>query len=92
MHDGIPAGPGTPQTMHPRDQAPPSPGPGSPPPPRPGTPPVESMLGDAVNARAVRILLECNLVLKCCHVLKILFPSFVGKTLINIHTNYMSRF
>ena len=36
------------------------PGPGTP--PRPGTPPAQSMLGDTVNARAVRILLKCNLV------------------------------
>ena len=28
----------------------------------PGTPPRKSMLGDTVNERAVRILLECNLV------------------------------
>ena len=32
-------------------------------PPRSRHPPVQSMLGDTVNARAVRILLECNLVL-----------------------------
>ena len=35
-------------------------------PPPPGSrchpPPVQSMLGDTVNARAIRILLECNLV------------------------------
>ena len=31
-------------------------------PPRADTPPAQSMLGDTVNARAVRILLECNLV------------------------------
>ena len=31
-------------------------------PPGPGTPPWHSMLGDTVYARAVRILLECNLV------------------------------
>ena len=31
-------------------------------PPQPPTPPAQSMLGDTVNARAVRILLECNLV------------------------------
>ena len=30
--------------------------------PREQTPPQQSMLGDTVNARAVRILLECNLV------------------------------
>ena len=30
----------------------------------PPCPPPQSMLGDTVNARAVRILLECNLVLK----------------------------
>ena len=44
-------------------------GPGTP--PDPGTPPgadtplAQSMLGDTVNARAVRILLECNLVKNC---------------------------
>ena len=64
-----PPGPGTPSwTRHPLDQVPPRPG--TPPPhpqarhapPWPGTPPVQSMLGDTVNAWAVRILLECNLV------------------------------
>ena len=56
-----PPGLGTPQTRQPPragtppDQAPSQPG--SPP------PPVQSMLRDTVNARAVRILLECNLVL-----------------------------
>ena len=39
-------------------------------PPPPGTrytpPPLQSMLGDTVNARAVRILLECNLVQDAC--------------------------
>ena len=29
------------------------------------TPPVQSMLGDMVNAQAVRIILECNLVAIC---------------------------
>ena len=53
---------GLPQYMlgyHPPDQAPHQTSP-----PGPGTlpPPVQSMLGDTVNARAVRILLECNLV------------------------------
>ena len=63
-----PPGPGTP----PRTRYTPQ-GPGTPPdqvhppgadiPPGPGTPPpAKSMLGDTVNARAVRILLECNLV------------------------------
>ena len=67
-----PPGPGTP-----RDQTPPS-GPGTPLPPGAGTPreqthplpsdqappdQAQSMLGDTVNARTVRILLECNLVL-----------------------------
>ena len=56
---GTPPGPDTPLTRHPQDQAPPRPGH-----PRPGTlrtwhtPPVQGMLGDTVNARAVRILLE----------------------------------
>ena len=59
-----PPGPGTPpweQTL-PRDQVHPPLGadtPWSRPPP-----PVQSMLEDTVNARAVRILLECNLVFK----------------------------
>ena len=57
MHAGIPPpwkqahppGAGNPPgTRHPPDQAPPE----------------QSMLGDTVNERAVRILLECNLVLK----------------------------
>ena len=60
-------GGGLPQCMlgyHPtprtRDQVPPprSRPPGS----RHTPPPAQSMLGDTVNARAVRILLECNLV------------------------------
>ena len=38
----------------------------SPPPPQTRHPPAQSMLGDTVNARAVCILLECNLVI-CCH-------------------------
>ena len=31
------------------------------------TPPAQNMLGDTVNVRAVRILLECNLILFCVH-------------------------
>ena len=42
----------------PWDQAPPM----SRHPPGPGTPPAQCMLGDTGNKRAVRILLECNLV------------------------------
>ena len=65
-------GPGTPPWTRyiPRTRYPP--GPGTPPgtwhPPRPGTspdqvhPPPRGMLRDTVNTRAVRILLECNLV------------------------------
>ena len=56
-----PPGPGTPPKTRytPQDQAPPRPGT----PPRTRyTPPMQSMLGDTVNTRAVRILLECNLV------------------------------
>ena len=68
-----PPGPGTPPrtrytitSPHPQP-----PGPGRPPtqvhPPGPGTPPMEqSRLGDTVNVRAVRILLECNLVYILC--------------------------
>ena len=55
-----PPGPGTPPS--PGDQVHP-PGPGTPPPrTRYTPPPTQSMLGDTVNERAVRILLECNLV------------------------------
>ena len=52
MHAGIPP----PRTRHPpqQDQASPR--------TRPPTPQEQSMLGDTVNERAVRILLECNLV------------------------------
>ena len=46
VHAGIPSPPGP---GAPQDQAPP-------------TPRAQSMLGDTVNARAVRILLECNFV------------------------------
>ena len=61
----------TPQDqVHPPDQVHHPLGPGTPSPPEPGTPPrpgtpsppEQSMLGDTVNVRAVRILLECNLV------------------------------
>ena len=52
-----PAPPGSdmppPQSRHPLEQIPPW---------EQTPPPVQSMLGDTVNARAVRILLECNLV------------------------------
>ena len=51
----------------PQEQAPPRPGtpqPGTSP-PGPGTPLAQSRLGDTVSERAVRILLECNLVCKC---------------------------
>ena len=44
--------------LHPPEQAPPQ--------DQAPTPPAQSMLGDMVNARVVRILLECNLV-KHCH-------------------------
>ena len=66
--------PGTPRDqVHPQTRC--TPIPGTPPwtrytphlwdqvPPRPGTPlPAQNMLGDTVNVRAVRIILECNLV------------------------------
>ena len=56
-----PPGPGTPP---PRDQVhTPPPGPGKPPRTRYTPPLTQSMLGDMVNERAVRILLECNLVI-----------------------------
>ena len=50
-----PHGADIPPGADPPDQAPPS---------WEQTPPPQSMLGDTVNARAVRILLECNLVYK----------------------------
>ena len=40
-----------PDQVHPLEQTPPNP-----------NPPVQSMLGDTFNTRAVRILLECNLI------------------------------
>ena len=57
VHAGIP----------PPNPTPPDQGPGTPPPEQTlreqiHTPPAQSMLGDTVNARAVRIILECNLV------------------------------
>ena len=65
--DTTPSGTDTPEQT-PWEQTPPCPlGADTPPTPRadpPGadTPLVQSMLGDTVNARAVRILLECNFV------------------------------
>ena len=72
VHAGIPPTPSRhPQDQPPRNQAPP----GSRPPradtpqdqapPQQQTPPAQSMLGDTINSRAVRILLECNLVNNC---------------------------
>ena len=77
VHAGIPPRTRPPWEQIPPDQAPPSepgtpPGPGTPS-PGPGTPwtrhPTQCMLGDTVNTRAVRILLECNLVelMLTCH-------------------------
>ena len=60
---GSPPGPGTPprDQVHPRDRY--TPNQVQPPPTRTRyTPPMQSRLGDTVNERAVRILLECNLV------------------------------
>ena len=67
-----PPGPGTPpwDQVHPQTRYTPSPdqvhppGPGTPPRDQVHPPPARSMLGDTVNVRAVRILLECNLVMK----------------------------
>ena len=44
------------------------------------TPPVQSMLGNTVNARAVRILLECNLVFyaTCKQIFIILYEKFTN--------------
>ena len=77
--DTNPPGPGICLDQAPPDQVPPAPdqapSPDQAPPPPPGQaphepgtpqtrpPPAQSMLGDMVNARAVRILLECSLVL-----------------------------
>ena len=59
-------GPGTPpRTRYTPGTRYPPPGSGTPPWDQVHPSPVQSMLGDTVNARAVRILLECNLVLKC---------------------------
>ena len=58
-------GAGTPPSRHPSKQAPlqsKHPPSRHPPPEQAPPPPAQSMLGDTVNARAVRILLECNLV------------------------------
>ena len=70
-------------TGHPPDQAPPSPD-QAPPwtrhPPRTRHPPEQSMPGDTVNERAVRILLKCNLVwmyamsISKCHNWVIFYP------------------
>ena len=52
VHAGIhPPGADPPRSRHPLEQ----------------TPPPKSMLGDTVNAWAVRILLECNLVILTIH-------------------------
>ena len=63
---GTPLGPGTPQDqaapLHRTKHLPGADPPGANPPLGPGTPPEQSMLGDMDNERAVRILLECNLV------------------------------
>ena len=55
-----PPGADTPRSRHP-------PGADTPPQEQTPPPPVQSMLGDTVNARAVRILLECNLVPIACN-------------------------
>ena len=58
--------PPPPGSRHPPDQAPTCPDQARPTREQtPTPPPVQSMLGDTVNARAVRILLECNLVCRC---------------------------
>ena len=53
----------------PQEQVPPAPRAGTPqeqaPPKSRHPPPAQSMLGDTVNARVVRILLECKLVYFC---------------------------
>ena len=89
---GTPPGPGTP----PQDQAHP-PGPGKPPrirhtpktrytPQTRYTHPAQSMLGDTVNARAVRILLECILVCfvfegKTSEKIQLLLGTLITKTM-----------
>ena len=67
LGQGTPPRPGTPlDQVHPPGTRYNPPGPGTP----PGTkdsPPGHNMLGDTVYARAVRILLECNLVSLCLY-------------------------
>ena len=59
---GTPLGAGTPRAGIPLGADTP---PGADTPQEQTPPPVQSMLGDTVNAQAVRILLECNLVYNC---------------------------
>ena len=68
-------------------------------PPRVGTPPDQtpperSMLGDTVNERAVRILLECNLVMDC-HSRNCRFypvnPSWLDNHSREIHSNIFNQ-
>ena len=54
-------------------------------PPGPGTPPEQSILGDTVNERAVRILLECNLVPSVCDIQLSYFCNKVSQTEQVIH-------
>ena len=65
----------TPGADTPWEQTPPRVDPLEQTPPWEQTPLAQSMLGDTVNARAVRILLECNLVL-CNSLCKSLIPTF----------------
>ena len=62
-----PAGADTPQADTPQEQTTPG----------ADTPPPQSMLGDTVNAQAVRILLECNLVETLILIWRICLVSWV---------------
>ena len=83
--------------VHPPDQIPP--GPGTPPgtrytphPPGPDTPPVQSMLSDTVNTRAVRILLECNLVFTNVYESFRIYSIFIFRDIyenLRIHSSFL---
>ena len=52
-------------------------------PPQEQTPPAQSMLGDTVNTRAVRILLECNLVIQIL-LLKFGLSFYIGERIVKM--------
>ena len=85
VHAGIPH---TPQSDTPLDQTPPSRHPLDQTPPG-ADPPKRSMLGDTVNARSVRILLECKLVFIYCLKPKTFVPdSAVANMIIPMLQNF----